>query len=276
MVQLRSALVEMARVRLDPDVSRPAWQHSAAVRDQMDGRLEQRLVGWAGGEGQRILVIGGHWPRLVSDLASSGAWVGVVEPDQELRRAVSEVLGATGNLARVTLHDTDYKDRSFDVSAFNAIVAWDVLHTYTEVNPLLKKMVRELKAGGKVFVRSPVRTPVRGRDGRKALRSVLALLPRTDRNVVAEDTFLMPDVGALDADELVAAVESLLVVHDGERAHVVAPDVADLVASGSAPALALKVAMRLDRRLLSRKEAAGCTLALFAAKEKQLGRVFKT
>ena len=278
MVQLRSALVELGRIRVDPQVGYPAWQRDEALRETLDGPLRLELLEWAGSDDQKVLIIGAGWPRLAADFAELGGWVTVVDSDRDRLRLVSHDVAQRGQLRRVTLHDDDYHERAFDVSAFNVIVCWDSLARYSEYPPLMKKVLRELKAGGKLFVRSPVSvgTTDARTSARILLRTLLALLPDADKDVVAEEAFLLPDALALCPIELTATVEEHFVVYEARRQHCVLPDLADLAAGVGLPVgSVLGKLVELDQRFCGKRPQHGRFLALFAAKEKQLGRVFQ-
>lgn len=276
MIQLRSALEELGRIRRT-DVGYPAWQSDPSVREQLDGPTRAGLLDKAPSPGQKALLLGASWPRLAVDLAERGVFVTVADDDARRNTEVSRLAGSAGQLGRITVTGEDYKDTNFEASAFNLIVAWDTLNTYSEFEPLLKKIVRELKAGGRLFLRVWVRPEPGSRRGlRRALRSVLPLLESANADVLAADTFLMPERGALDRISVLSALEKLLVVHGVEPQHAIAADLADLIA-GVAPGLlpALSSAMALDRRILVARPGLARFLAVGAVKEKQLGRVFR-
>ncbi len=276
MIQLRSAIEELGRVQLRDDVDYPAWQRDELVRERLDGPIREQLLALAPGAGQKVLVIGAGWPRLATDLARNGAFVTVADHDADRIRAVSELAGETGQLGRVTVQVDDYKARAFEASAFHLIVAWDSLNLYTEQMPLLKKINRELKAGGRLFLRAWVRA-ARGPSPavRRTIRSLMPLMSGGDRDALAGHGFLMPSHGALDRVGLLEDVEQLLILERTHAHHLLAVDVADL-AVGVRPAMAPWVsrASALDQRVLSGRPDLSRFLAIVAVKEKQLGRVF--
>lgn len=281
MIQLRSALVELGRVEVDPRVSRPTWQRDEGVRELLDGGIRAKLLADKPLAGGKALVIGGAWPLLALDLARMGLFVTVVDPDPEVIRAVSAEAASAKLLTQITVQALDYKDINFAASAFNVIVAWDSLNAYTEQLPLLKKINRELKAGGRLFLRAWVAAETLNRTlmpgGRRLLRSLLALAPGVDPDVVADDSFLTPWAFALDRVQLLAEVESLLVVREVTYHHRLVADFADVVAH-VAPALkpTLSLLQLMDQKLVEARPELARFVAIDAVREKQLGRVFRT
>jgi len=275
-VQLRSALEELGRVVRVP-VPYPTWMRDEELREQLDGPHRERILA-AAVSGQKALVVGAGWPRLVTDLAERGVFVSVIDPDEERLEILSRRIADARLLGLVTVYADDYKDRAFSASAFHMAVVWDTLNHYSESEPILKKLLRELKAGALLFLRAAVGgghlhnlTP----GLRKAVRSVLALLPSVSTEVAAQDSFLMPTEGAVDLTTLRSELSRLMVIQKETPHHRLAPDLADLSAH-VVPALRplVSVAQDLDRRLLASRPELARFVAFEAAKEKQLGRVF--
>lgn len=283
MIQLRSELEAVARIKSVPGVTLPTWQRDPGLREQLDGSIRERLLVDGPHPEEKVLVVGASWPELVVALAQLGAFVTVVDTDPDRLAAVSAAAGPTGLLKRITIHADDYKTRSFAASAFHEVVAWDVLNRYTEYEPLIKKFTRELKAGGQLVMRSVVTSaPLRpdmaeaAPELRRLVRSLLTLTGRVAPEVAAQDSFLMPSEFAIDRAGLMDAVEQHLIVKDRIPHHRLAADVADLAAH-VAPALRplVAAAQRLDERLLARRPEVSRFIAVRAVKEKHLGKVFR-
>ena len=122
----------------------------------LDGELRLKLIEWGVDEGKKALIIGGCWPRLATDLANAGMFVTVIEPDADRAREITEAVAQAEQLSRVNVHTDDYKNRTFESAGFHLVVAWDALQQYTELGPMLRKIHREMKTGGRLFVRVPV------------------------------------------------------------------------------------------------------------------------
>ncbi len=277
MIQLRSAIEELGRLQVREDACWPAWSVDESLRETLDGTIRRRLLELAPAKGQKALLIGAGWPRLAVDLAERGVFVTVVDPDPERIATISRLAGQAGHLGRVTVTTDDYKSRAFEPSAFNFVAAWDSLERYTAVEPLIKKVLRELKAGGRLFVRARVKSQRSEReDLRRKLRAVLPLISGGDVSALAEDSFLMPTHGAVDRAELLEPIDRLLVVDEIRWHHRLASDLAD-VAVGALPALRglVPLAQTLDERLLGRDDELARFVMITATKEKQLGRVFR-
>lgn len=227
-------------------------------------------------EGQKALMLGAGWPQLALDLAAKGIFVTVVDPDESRIKDISRLAGEAKLLGRVTVMQDDYRKRTFEPSAFNLVVAWDTLERYSEIEPMVKKVLRELKAGGRLFVRARI-TPAQTRPAlRRALRSLLPLIAFGERQALAQDSFLLPTHGTVPIEDVLGPIDEHLVIQETIPHHVVAGDVADL-AAGVAPALAalLPAVRKLDAQLLERWPDAARFIAVSATKEKQLGRVFR-
>jgi len=275
-IQLRSAIEELGQVRIRKEVVPPTWTSDPEVRRIMDGAARDRLLDWGTAPGKKALFIGATWPELVVELAQADMFVSVVDDDPAAVRRISEAAGAAGVLARVTAHADSYAVRQFESAGFNLIVVWDSLTRFSPWLPLLKKMVRELKTGGKLLIRAPLTTSETRPAMRQLARVALSLTPAVSRAAVSQDTFLMPDAFGLDPAELTAAVEDLLVIEQRQPQHVRAPDLADLAAHASERLQrALPRVVAADARLLESHPERARFLTLWCAKERELGRVFK-
>jgi hypothetical protein len=279
-VQLRSALDELAQVTINKQVVPPTWAADESIREMLDGPVRDRILKWGAASGKKALILGATWPQLAVDLARADMFVSVVEDDPDRAREISDAVAAAGMLARVTVHCEPYMERQFESAGFNLVIVWDSLARFSPTTPVLKKITRELKTGGKCLVRHPV-TPT-GTVGlrlpanlRRLVRVALSLAA-VDPSVVAKDTFLMPDAFGVDRDELLAQVEALLVVEENDPTHVQATDIADLAAH-AVPALKrlLPRVVEFDRKRIAERPELARFSTLWCAKERELGRVFR-
>ncbi len=277
MVMLKRAVEDMARVKRVESAVWPAWQANEAIRERLDGALRSRLLDWGVDSGKKALIIGGCWPRLATDLAQAGMFVTVIEPDKQRARQISSAVAGAEQLARVNVHTDDYKNRTFESAGFHLVVAWDALQQYSELAPMLRKVHREMKTGGRLFVRVPVqRLQTRAQTAvlRKKIRLVLSLMHGGD--VSASNAWLLPATGAISRLELREELESLLVVEDAVAHHSVLADWADLAGANVPYAAALyPLIQKLDQRLLQRSPDSARFMAVLARKERELGRVFR-
>ncbi len=244
MVQLRSDIDALERCKLDPEITLSAWQLDKDLRESLDGDLCQKLVEWGANPARKALVVGAFWPELVLELARKDMFVTVVDSDPELLSAMSAAAAEAGLLTTITCIAGNYIERTFEPGAFNLAVLWDVINRYTEYQPLLKKVTRELKTGGQLFLRSKI----------KGMPAIAAK-------------------GALDRNELMALVEELLVVQETIFHHVTACRVAEKASRSGFAKKMLPSALSLDKSLLRASPGMARYVAILAAKEKQLGKV---
>lgn len=244
MVQLRSDIDALERCKLDPEVTLSAWQLDKDLRESLDGDLRQKLVEWGANPARKALVVGAFWPELVMELARKDMFVTVVDDDPQLLSAMSAAAAEAGLLTTITCIAGKYIERTFELGAFNLVVLWDAINRYTEYQPLLKKVTRELKTGGQLFLRSKIK-------GKGS----------------------MAPKGALDRNELMASVEDLLVVKESIFHHVTATRVAEKAATSGLAKKMVSAALSLDKRLLRASPGMARYVAILAAKEKQLGKV---
>ncbi len=279
MIQLRSAIEELGRLIVDPEAGPPAWAASEAVREAVDGAARQELLDWGPSPGRKALLLGASWPRLAADLAEREMFVTVVEPDAALARAVSDDAGRRGLLSQITVSQGDAKDRTFEPSGFNLVVAWESLERYEPVDAMLKKLVRELKTGGKLFVRGRVAAPA-GPDVeaviRRSLPIALSMIAPAASKTIGRPSYLGARTRGASAEALLEQLARLFVVEKSHREHVLVPDLADLAAT-VAPGLvaALPYAVRADNVLLGKHPELARTLTVFAKKERELGSLFR-
>ena len=282
MIQLKSALEELGRVALVPGVRPPVWQGDRVVRELVDGPVREWLLDGAGAPERQALLAGALWPRLAVDLARLGVFVTVIDESPARIRAVQDLVVDAGLVGQVTLYQDDYKTRQFSAAGFHLALVWDTLNRYNEVEPLIKKLHRELKTGGKLLLRAAATSPdaPAGLGGAEpAVRQIAAMLvgsvPGALERMNEPGRFLKPNAHALDRDDLLAITERHLVVERTLVHHALLPDLAELAAA-PVPALRrlLPALRRLDERLVARSPERGRYVAIVAAKEKSLGRVF--
>jgi len=259
------------------------WQRVEAIRAAVDQPLLERLLADLPLASGKVLMVGAAWPTLAVKLAEAGLFVTCVDSNADAARRVSEAAASARVLAQVTVQDTDYKDINFAASAFHLAVVWDSLDCYSEIRPVLKKLHRELKTGGRLFVRARVHAQkwdeTLAPNFRRLVRSLLALTPERLRtispDVVADETFLAPWAFGLERDELLSAIEDQLVVREGTPHHRLVADLADIPAHLLPPLRGLMPALaQLDQRLVAKHPEIARFLAVDAVKEKQLGKPF--
>ncbi len=280
MIQLRSAMEKMGKVVIDPTAQGPAWGDSGALRVALDGGARKRLLDWGPAPGRKALLVGAGWAGLAADLAEREMFVTVMEPDPARARRVSEEAAARGLLSRVTVSVTEVKDRSFEVGGFNLVVLWETLARFQPYEPVLEKLLRELKTGGKLFIRETIRVPVGAHaaleaKARRLLPIALSALRPHAAQVIARPSYLAERDQGIDADALRAVVERLFVLEAEEREHALAGDLADLCAAFGASGAWVNRALELDRKLVQRRPELARTVTLLAKKERELGTTFR-
>jgi precorrin-6B methylase 2 len=221
----------------------PVWQQDEDLRESLDGALREKLLAWGASAGHKVLVVGALWPRLAIDLAKNDMFVTVVEDDPERARRISDAAAENGLLTTVTVIASDYVGRSFEPGAFHLTVIWDALNRYSEYDVILKKVTRELKTGGQLFVRARV----------KALGS--------------------SGHGAIDRASFMAQMEELLVINEVIPHHASASRVASMAIENSFFRKMVGPALALDSATLAVSAGLSRYVAVMAVKEKQLGKV---
>ena len=284
MVQLRAEQEALQQCRIDPSIHAPVWHADPVLREQLDSAVCKQVVDCFGGTGKKALVIGAGWPELAALLAQKGMFVTVVDDNAERIRAVQDKANEMGGLGTVTCHVDDYSSRQFERAAFHRIVAWDVLNRFPTPDPIVRKMTRELKAGGLFCLRTWVR-PVEpelawtqrmgqwwkrltGNNGGPLASAVLA--------AIQEHGGVPSHATAMPWPEVERVVGEHLVIQEIVHHHGWISDIAELVASGHEDCRPL-----LEQLLAGPTEMPDPTFetaryaAIFAANEKQLGSVFK-
>jgi ubiquinone/menaquinone biosynthesis C-methylase UbiE len=234
----------LERCKIDPDVSLSAWQFDSELRELLDGSLRKKLLEWGASPAYKVLVVGAFWPELVIGLAQKDMFITVVDEDPDRLSAMSAAAADAGLLTTITCTAGNYFERTFEPGAFNLAVLWDVINRYTEYKPILKKVTRELKTGGQLFLRSRVKPFVSF--GAK---------------------------GALNRADLMAAVEELLVVQESIPHHFTAARVAEAATTHAFARKMLSAALSLDKGSLGMSAGLAHYVAILATKEKQLGKV---
>ena len=283
-VQLRAEQEALQQCRIDPTITAPLWHADPVLRQQLDSTVGEQVLDRLGGTGKKVLVIGAGWPELGPLLAQKGMFVTVVDDNAERIRAVQDKTNEMGGLGTVTCHVDDYSNRQFERAAFNRIVAWDVLNRFPTPDPIIRKMTRELKAGGLFCLRTWVR-PIEpelpwtqrlgewfkrltGNNGGPLETAVLAAI-KDHGGVPSHET-------AMPWTEAERVVGEHLVIQDIVPHHGLSSDIAELLAHGQEdcrPLLAQLLEAQADMPEATAETAR--YIAVFAANEKQLGSVFK-
>jgi len=158
MVRTVRSIEEEASVRRTSSIGADVFLARPEYRDALEGRTIKDLLEWSEEGVRRVLVVGledrGH---IALSMATSGKFVTVVEPDESLLSRVSERAGEVNCSGRMNFYPTDYMKKAFSSSGFDMVVFFSTLSSYNHPVVVVKKATRELRAGGKVFVRMRVR-----------------------------------------------------------------------------------------------------------------------
>jgi len=283
-VQLRAEQEALQQCRIDPTIQAPRWHADPALRKQLDSAVCEQVVDRFGATGKKVLVIGAGCPELAAMLAQKGMFVTVVDDNADRIRVVQDTANEMGGLGTVSCHVDDYSSRQFERAAFHRIVAWDVLNRFPTPDPILRKMTRELKAGGLFFLRTWIRplepelawTQRMGQWWKRVTGNQDGPLASATLAAIKAHGGVPSHATAMPWAEVERVIGEHLVIQDIVPQHGWVSDIAELVASGHEECRPL-----LEQLLAASAEMPEVTsetaryAAIFAANEKQLGSVFK-
>ncbi len=283
MVRTMRSIEEESRVHRVSGPGLDAFLEDAALTDALEGETLADVLTWAKDGARRALVVGlEDKGRIALDLLKANVFVTVVEPDAERLAALQALADEAKCGIRLNGYASDYMKREFASGGFDLAIFFSALGRYNEPVILLKKAARELRAGGRIFVRIRVRPPT------GAMTKALLRIPGADKVLPKASDLLarLPGAASLlalpDADALVAEAGDVFKVERVERYHVLGPLVGWLSAAqpgaiGRMAAKALPLVLKADAAML--KSAAlrplASYLAFYGAKELQLGKTFR-
>ncbi len=283
MVQLRSELEALDQCRIDPTIHVPAWHLDTELRARLDGSFYETVVEWMGSVGQKVLVIGASCPEFSAQLASRNMFVTVMDDDAGRIQRAQALSNEQGGMGTVTYYVGDYSQRQFERASFNRIIAWDVLNRFPSVEPIVRKMTRELKAGGLLCVRSwvaPVLPEVGWTDHMGAWWSKVTgntggPIETAYAGALAAHGPIPSHASAILWAEFQRVIDAHLVIQESIPQHGKVSDVAELVATGhdSYRELLTQLLDSASGEPPATPETARYAVIL-AANEKQLGKVF--
>ncbi len=121
-------------------------------------RVIEKLVGIMDGRRGSLLFVGAHLPEVAVHAMGRGLFVTVVEADQERMDAFLEPLKAAGHDLSVSWDRRPYESIEFVASSYNYVICWEgIPAAFPDPALFFKKVRRELKAGGTLFLRTKVR-----------------------------------------------------------------------------------------------------------------------
>ena len=148
-------------------------------------RVIDRLIGIMDGRRGSLLFMGAHLPEIAVHAMGRGLYVTVVEADQERMNAFLEPLKAAGFDQSVSWDRRPYEAIEFVASSYNNVICWDgIPAAFPDAALFFKKVRRELKAGGTLFLRTKVRQGPA--DAFPALRTSWEKLPEPVREKLTE------------------------------------------------------------------------------------------
>lgn len=283
MVRTMRSIEEEARVHRVSGPGIDGFLEDAALTEALEGRTIADVLAWARDGARRALVVGlEDKGRIAIELLKANVFVTVVESDETRIAALQALADEAKCGIRLNAYASDYMKREFASGGFDLAIFFASLGRYNEPVVILKKAARELRAGGRIFVRILVRPPT------GAISKALSRIPGADKVLPGAAGFLgrLPGVSTLlalpDAADLVAEAGEVFKVERVERYHVLAPLVGWLSASQPGPVgrLAgriLPLALRADDAVLKTRALApfATYLAFYGAKELQLGKTFR-
>lgn len=229
-----------------------------------------------------LLSIGASLPEVALHALKRGLFVTVVESDPARVAAYMEPLKEERVDKGVSVDSRPYEGIEFLSSSYNAIVAWDGIPRDMPPALFFKKIRRELKAGGVLYLHVAVAawSPGGGAAGLRALAppAVRGIADKALARVAASTS--LP--GACDLAALCKAADQYLNVGEviplgvfTERLMLLPDGVRKFLKL--APLPTLEVAQFLDRRLLGSRKAAAVSSSVLVsfAKTKEFGHVFR-
>lgn len=247
-------------------------------------RVIDKLVGIMDGRRGSLLFVGAHLPEVAVHAMGRGLYVTVVESDQERMSTFLEPLKAAGYDQSVSWDRRPYESIEFVASSYNYVICWEGIPTAFP-DPLLffKKVRRELKAGGTLYLRAKVRqSPA---DAFPMLRTSWEKLPGAMREKLTSVAALiearLPSTDVPLSATIEKYAERFFNLESVEPLSIMGSQMTRLPRDMRGPFRALPkgiftLATRLDDLLSSTKSARLLpATALFSfAKTKEFGRVF--
>jgi len=230
------------------------------------------------------LFVGAALPEVAMHVARRGLSLTIVEADKgRIDRFLAPVREAKLDRT-VNVDFRPYEGIEFLASSYNAIVVWGGIPDQMPPALFFKKVRRELKAGGSLYLRLPVRPQlsvggllgekVVGRMPLKAMTAMESLVLRFNKAVSLE--------GALAIDDVRQAADAYLNVEDIAPLSIVAERMSLLPAPllkilDSAPSSLTGLVSKLDHKLMSRfdAEAVASSVIIQFARTREFGKVFR-
>jgi len=259
------------------------WFGDADLRRLLEGEEWVRTMAFLQDGTRRVLVVGlEDGGEAALELLRAGKFVTAVDSDEAVVNGLQEQAREARCDLRLHAIACDYMKREFASGGFDAVFFPSVLGRYNEPLVVLRKAARELRVGGRIAFRIPVRPSTEG------LTRVLSRLPGMDRVLarVGEEVRKVPALQALaeipDHREFLAQVAGVFRVETVIPMHLLTPLAGTLALTGPASVAslarkALPWLHRLDRVAAAREPLRGLTgiLLVHASKELQLGRTFQ-
>jgi hypothetical protein len=162
-------------------------------------RVIDKLIGIMDGRRGSLLFVGAELPEIAVHAMGRGLYVTVVESDVQRMEAFLEPLKAAGFDQSVSWDRRPYESIEFLSSSYNYVIRWDgIPPAFSDPALFFKKVRRELKAGGTLFLRTKVRHGPA--DAFPALKSSFDKLPAglkeklTQATATLEATFAKGDI----------------------------------------------------------------------------------
>lgn len=284
MVRTVRSMEEEARVRRVSGAGTDDCLSTPDFRDALEAETIRELLEFAAEGVRRVLVVGlEDRGNIALSLANSGQFVTVVEPDESLIEAVRERAEKEKCAVQMNFYASDYMKREFSSSGFDMAVFFSTLSRYNEPDVVVRKAVRELRAGGKFFARLRVR-PSLGLISRTRSR-----FPLADRifQQAADLSSHVPGVNRYlaipDSRAFLNSVSEVLKIEKKQHLHLASPGLGwmgvNLPIPGGARTITAKAV-----RILSRAESMvlrgpvkdlASYLVVYATKELELGKAFR-
>lgn len=283
MVRTLRSIEEEARVHQVRGPGLDRWFADAGLRGLLEGPEWARTMAFLQDGTRRVLVAGLQEDgEAALELLRAGKFVTVVDPDEGAVASLQQRAREAHCDLRLHAIACDYMKREFQAGGFDGAFFPAVLGRYNEPLVVLRKAARELRVGGRIAFRIPVRPSM---EGLQRLLGRWSVLERAASRI-GEDLLRVPAVRSLTEipghQELLAQVGEVFRVESVTTMHLLAPLAGSLAVAGPDPlaTMARRVVPwldRVDRAVVSRepfRQWVG-TLLVHGSKELQLGRTFQ-
>jgi ubiquinone/menaquinone biosynthesis C-methylase UbiE len=154
MVRTRRSIEEENRVHLVSGRRIPSYIEIEEIAENFNSEIYDEIIAWGSAPNKKALVIGlEDHGRIALMLLKKGMFVTAVDKDEPKITALLDEIQKQSLGLRFNHYVKDYMKIEFATTGFDLAVIPFALNRYNEPLVVLRKTKRELKIGGKCFVR---------------------------------------------------------------------------------------------------------------------------